>query len=397
MSGRSFPGCQVLVAKNGSVIFDKQYGHHTYDRELPVKQNSVYDIASLTKIVSTTLMAMKLSEMQLFDLNDSLGKYFPDSLDDYLERPSTIRNVTFQELLTHTSGLPAGFPIYRYMIYTNAEVGRFDKYYCDVEDDFFATEVAENLFLEKEYQDTMWLQLHKIWINEAKPYKYSDVNMNTMYFMMRSLIENNPKQFDFKDNKKDLKGRNLYVEFLYKYFYKSLEMTSTQYNPTKSIAKNRLVPTENESYWRKQLLQGHVHDPNAALHGGVAGNAGIFTTTNDLVKLLQMWLNGGEYNGVRYLNEETIQQFTMTQPNSHRGLGFNKGTITNSAYAMADDASVDTYGHTGFTGTCFWVDPESELIYIFLANRVHPTVNNRMYEYAIRKNVHQVFYDAKLF
>ena len=396
MNGRAFPGCQVLAAKNGSIIYDQYFGHHSYKREIAVKENSVYDIASLTKVVSTTLMAMKLYEMGQFDLDDSLGLYFPDSLKDYLQRPSTIKDITFQELLTHKSGLPAGFPIIKYMKYTSSNIGRFDKYYCDTEDDYFTTPVAENFYLEKEYQDSMWIKLHQIWLNKAKPYKYSDVNMNTMYFMLRSMIENNPKGFDFKESEKKLKERNLYVEYLYKIFYKPLEMNSTYYQPTKNIAKDRLVPTENESYWRKQLLQGYVHDPNSALHGGIAGNAGVFTTTNDMVKLLQMWLNKGVYDNTRYLEEETIQHFIATQPATHRGLGFNKRTLTNSAYAMADSASVNTFGHTGFTGTCFWVDPDNEIVYIFLANRVHPKVNNRMYQYGIRKKIHQVFYNAML-
>jgi len=396
MNGRSFPGCQVLVAKNGSIIYDQYFGHHSYKREIKVKQNSVYDIASLTKIVSTTLMSMKLYEMQKFDLYDSLELYFPDSIKNYLNHPSTIRHITFQELLTHKSGLPAGFPILKYMQYTTNDIQRFDKYYCDIQDELYSTPVAENFYLEDIYQDSMWIEFHKIWINKAKPYKYSDVNMNLMYFLLRLMIENHPKDFDFNDSKKDLEGRNLYVEYLYKTFYKPLEMTSTYYQPTKHISKNRLVPTENESYWRKQLLQGYVHDPNSALHGGIAGNAGIFTTTNDLVKLLQMWLNNGVYDNNRYLKAETIQHFIQTQPESHRGLGFNKRTLTNAAYAMADSASVNTYGHTGFTGTCFWIDPDNQLVYVFLGNRVHPKVNNRMYQYAIRKNVHQVFYDAFL-
>jgi CubicO group peptidase (beta-lactamase class C family) len=396
MNGKSFPGCQVLAAKNGSIIFDKYYGHHTYDKEIAIKENSVYDIASLTKIVSTTLMGMKLYEMEKYNLQDSLEKFFPDTLKDYLDNPSTIRSITFQELLIHKSGLPSGFPIIEYMLYTSDSISRFDKYYCDIEDDCFDTPVAENFYLEKEYQDSMWLKLHQIWIDDSKPYKYSDVNMNTMYFLLRSMIENQPKDFDFNEKKKDLEDRNLYVEYLYKTFYRPLEMNSTYYQPTNHISKNRLVPTENESYWRKQLLQGYVHDPNSALHGGIAGNAGVFTTTNDLAILLQMLLNKGVYNNQKYLESTTIDHFTATQPESHRGLGFNKSTFTNTAYAMADSASINTYGHTGFTGTCFWVDPDNEIVYIFLSNRVHPKVNNRMYQYAIRKNVHQVFYDAIL-
>ncbi len=396
MQGRAFPGCQVLIAKKGCIIFDKTYGYHSYKKEISTKQNSVYDIASLTKIVSTTLMGMKLYEQGFFQLNDSIEEYFPDSLKNYLTRPSTIKDITFKELFIHKSGLPAGFPILKYMQYTSKDVGRFDKYFCDMSDSVFNVEVAENFYMDKSYQDSMWLEFHRLWIDKSKPYKYSDVNMNLLYFLFKSIITNNPKAFDFKGSKKKLKNKNLYVEYLYKTFYKPLKMNSTFYQPLKHINKNRIVPTENESYWRKQLLQGYVHDPNSALHGGIAGNAGIFTNTNDLVKLLQMWLNGGVYANNRYLNTETINLFTSTQEGSHRGLGFNKRTIDNSAYAMADSASINTYGHTGFTGTCFWIDPDNELIYIFLSNRVHPKVNKRIYQYALRKNIHQVFYDADL-
>jgi CubicO group peptidase (beta-lactamase class C family) len=396
MNGRAFPGCQVLVAKKGSIIFDKTYGYHSYKKEISTKQNSVYDIASLTKIISTTLIGMTLYEQGMYQLNDSIEQYFPDSLKRYLNSPSTIRNITFKELFIHKSGLPAGFPILKYMQYTSDEVRRFDKYFCDMKDSVFNIEVAENFYMDKSYQDSMWLEFHKIWIDDSKPYKYSDVNMNLLYFLFKSIITNNRKKFGFKGNKKKWDNKNLYVEYLYNTFYRPLNMNSTYYQPLKHINKNRIVPTENESYWRKQLLQGYVHDPNSALHGGVAGNAGIFTTSNDMIKLLQMWLNGGIYAQKRYLKQETIDLFTSTQQESHRGLGFNKRAIDNSAYAMADSASINTYGHTGFTGTCFWIDPDNELIYIFLSNRVNPKVNKRIYQYALRKNVHQVFYNADM-
>jgi len=394
--GRAFPGCQVIGVKNGSIIYNQSFGYHTYDKKIKVKQNSVYDIASLTKIVSTTLMAMKLYEQNKFKLNDSLHQYLPDSLTKILGKKSTLSNITFQELLIHKSGLPSGFPIYKFLKYTTDSIGRFDKYYCDMPDEIYNTEVAKNYYLEQAYQDSMWLTLNQITLNQSKPYKYSDVNMNTLYFMLKSMIHNSPSTYGFKGSKKANQTKNLYVNYLYKTFYRALNMTSTYYQPTKHIKLNRLVPTEKETFWRKQLLQGFVHDPNSALHGGIAGNAGIFTTTNDLVLLLQMLLNEGVYDNKRYLEAETIQKFITTQPNSHRGLGFNKRTMTNSAYAMADSASVNTYGHTGFTGTCFWIDPDTEIIYVFLANRVHPKVSNKMYQYGIRKAIHQVFYDALL-
>ena len=396
MSGRAFPGCQVLLAKNGCIIYDRSFGHHEYNKQIPVTENSLYDLASLTKVVSTTLVGMKLYEMNAYELNDSLEKYLPDSLKFHLRFPSTIRNITFQQLFIHKSGMPSGFPIIKYMRYTNAEVGRFDKYFCDRPDSIYNTEVAENFYLENAYQDTMWLRLNQIFLNPSKEYNYSDVNMNTLYFMFASMIQKNPSKFGFTQSQKELKDKNLYVEFLYSTFYKPLGMQRTCYKPLKKFGKNQIVPTENETYWRKQLLHGHVHDPNAALHGGIAGNAGIFSTTNDLAILCQMLLNKGIYNGQRYLYEETVEKFTAKQENSHRGLGFNKPAFGSSSFGLSDDTSLSTYGHTGFTGTCIWVDPETQLTFIFLSNRVNPDVNNRIYQYGIRKRIHQIAYDAMM-
>lgn len=399
MNGRAFPGCQVLIAKNGCVVYDKSFGYHSYDRVKPVTSESLYDLASLTKVVSTTLTGMKLYEMDAFELEDSLGDYISDTLRKHLPYPSTIRNITFQELFIHKSGMPAGFPIIQYMQYTNDEIGRFDRYFCDIADSVYVTEVAENFFLEDCYQDSMWIKLNQIWLNPSKPYKYSDVNMNTLYFMFRSMIWNDARKYGYvlSEEEKEEKTRNLYVEFLYDTFYRSLGMNRTTYKPLKNFAKNEIVPTENERFWRKQLLHGHVHDPNSALHGGIAGNAGIFSTTNDLAILGEMLLREGEYDGKRYLMAETVRKFTTVQPNSHRGLGFNKPSLNTSAFGCADSAPVETYGHTGFTGTCIWIDPVNDITYVFLSNRVHPTVNNRIYQYGIRGRVHQFAYDASLF
>lgn len=397
LNGRAFPGCQVLIAKDGCIIYDKSFGYHSYDRVKPVTSESLYDLASLTKVVSTTLVGMKLYEMQAYGLLDSLSGYLPDSLKDHLRYPSTIRNITFQELLTHNSGMPAGFPIIKYMRYTSDEIGRFDQYFCDIADSIYSTEVAEDFYLDIIYQDSMWLRLNQIWLDPNKGYKYSDVNMNTLYFLFKSILQNDVRKFGYTLQEGDLKKRNLYVEFIYDKFYEALGMERTKYKPLKHFSKNEIVPTENERFWRKQLLHGHVHDPNAALYGGVAGNAGVFSTTNDLAILGEMLLRKGSYNGVQYLKPETVTKFTSAQPGSHRGLGFNKPSINTSAFGCADSAPQDTYGHTGFTGTCIWMDPVNKITYVFLSNRVHPTVNNRIYQYGIRKRVHQFAYDAELF
>lgn len=392
MNGRAFPGCQVLLAKNGCIIYDKSFGYHSYERKKLVTSESMYDLASITKVVATTLVGMKLYELNAYSLQDSLIDYFPDSLRQHLDYPSTIRNITFQELFIHKSGLPAGFPIINYMQYTSAEVGRFDKYYCYYQDSSYSIEVAEGFYMQKEFADSMWLRLHRIYLDPAKPYKYSDVSMNTLYYMFSSIIQNNPVKFGFTQPKKKLKDKNLFEEYLYTNFYKPLGMNHSRYKPLRFFNKNSIVPTENEKYWRKQLLQGSVHDPNAALMGGIAGNAGMYSTTNDLVKLLQMLLNKGVYDGKRYLNAETVTKFTSAQEGTHRGLGWNKPTLTSTGYGISDYATLKTFGHTGFTGTCIWVDPSSEIVYIFLSNRVHPDVNNRIYQYGIRKAIHQYAY-----
>jgi len=397
MNGKAFPGCQVLLAKDGCIIYDAQFGHHSYKRQKPVTNESIYDLASITKIFATTMVGMKLYEMGGYKLKDSLGDYLPDSLKDYLPYPSTIRNITFEELFIHKSGLPAGFPILKYMMYTTEEVGSVDKYYCDQQDSVFAIEVAENFYLDKEYADSMWLKLNQIWLDKSKPYNYRDVNMNTLYMMFKSIIQKNPKTYDFNEPSKKLEGRDLFVEFLYKTYYEPLGMDRTRYKPLQMFNANTIVPTEDESYWRKQLLQGHFHDPNAALMGGVGGNAVMFSTTNDMAILCQMLLNKGDYDVKRYLNAETITKFTSAQEQSSRGLGFNKKNISTTGFGMATESSISTYGHTGFTGTCFWIDPEEGLIYIFLSNRVHPKVNNRIYNYGIRKSIHNTAYEARMF
>ncbi|MFT5820592.1 MAG: CubicO group peptidase (beta-lactamase class C family) [Crocinitomix sp.] len=397
LGGRAFPGCQVLIAKEGCIIYDKSFGYHTYDKVKAVTSESLYDLASLTKVVSTTMVGMKLYEMDAYGLLDSLADYLPDSLKNHLRYPSTIRHITFQELLTHKSGMPAGFPIIKYMRYTSSEIGRFDQYFCDVADSMYTTEVAENFFLDIIYQDSMWLRLNRIWLDPSKNYKYSDVNMNTLYFLFRSIIQNDARKFGYTLQDGDLKMRNLYVEFLYDKFYKSLGMERTKYKPLEHFSKNEIVPTENERFWRKQLLHGHVHDPNAALYGGIGGNAGIFSTTNDLAILGEMLLRKGTYDGVQYLKPETVTKFTSVQPGSHRGLGWNKPSLNTSAFGCAHSAPQETYGHTGFTGTCIWMDPVNKITYVFLSNRVHPTVNNRIYNFGIRRRAHQSVYDADLF
>jgi CubicO group peptidase (beta-lactamase class C family) len=396
MAGKAFPGCQVLVAKDGCIVYDKSFGKHAYDGTKLVTPQSLYDVASLTKVVATTMVGMLLYDLKGYKITDSLHSYLPDSLREYLKGPSTLANITFRELFVHKSGLPSGIPIMKYMNYTNNQVGRFDKFYCDRPDSAFSVEVAENFYLEACYLDSLWVKLNQTKIDPSKAYKYSDVNMNVLYLIFKSILHSNPSKFGYRLSKNQLKNQDLFAKLLYDKLYLPLGMNRTKYRPLDYFDKNEIVPSENETFWRKQVLQGYVHDPNAALYGGIAGNAGIFTTANDLAILGELLLQKGTYNGTQYIAPETVTLFTSSQPNSFRGLGFNKPSINTAAFGCADSAPMETYGHTGFTGTCIWMDPVNHITYIFLANRVYPKVNNRIYQYGIRKRAHQMIYEAML-
>lgn len=391
MNGRAFPGCQVMVIKDGQIVYDKNFGHQTYRRENAINDNDVYDIASLTKVVSTTMAAMKLYEMKHYGLQDSLYNYLPeDTLKDHLRRKSSIRNIRFDELLVHKSGLPAGAPIIQYLDYVDRqkEIGRYDRYYCDEKDDtIFCVEIAKGYYLDGSYQDSMWLRLNSIYLNKKKPYKYSDVNMNLLYRLFKSIIQKKNLVRERPNSSYDQ-----YARFVDSCFYRPLEMKKTGYLPRRRLDTMDIVPTEVDKWWRNQELRGYVHDPNAALYGGIAGNAGIFSNKSDLAILFQMLLDGGTYDGKRYLKESTVELFTNAYEGSHRGLGFNKQTRDKDEFGISKKAPVSLFGHTGFTGTCVWADPSNDIIFIFLSNRVYPKVNKRIYKFGVRKNIHDFIY-----
>ncbi|MCB0476880.1 MAG: serine hydrolase [Crocinitomicaceae bacterium] len=394
MNGRAFPGCQVLVVKNGQIVYDKNFGHDTYDRTNAIDDNDVYDIASLTKVVATTMVAMKLYELKAYRLDDSLYKYLPeDTLRDHLRRrKSSIRDIRFDEILTHKSGLPEGAPIIQYLDYIDRqkEIGRYDRYYCDEKDDtIFCVEIAKDYYLDGSYLDSMWLRMNSLYVNPTKEYKYSDVNMNLLYRIFKSIIAK--KNYVREPRKANY---DVFSRFLDSCFYRPLEMKRTTYLPRMRFDTLDIVPTEDDKWWRNQLLRGYVHDPNAALYGGIAGNAGVFSNKTDLAKLFQMLLDGGTFEGKRYLQSETVELFTQAYGDSHRGLGFNKQSAGKKTFGISPLAPSSLFGHTGFTGTCVWADPDNEIILVFLSNRVHPKVNKRIYKFGVRKNIHDYIYRA---
>ncbi len=366
----AMPGCQVFVAHKGNVIWNKNYGYHTFDKTSKVKKNHLYDIASITKVAATTLSAMKLYEQGAFKMKDSLRVHLPTP------KNSTLKDIKIQSFFTHESGLKPNMPIVPYLTYRDSTTNQYDRYFCWDDREDFGIKIHDDFFFREEYLDSIKTDLHLMPVDTTQGYKYSDANFNIIQLLIEQIADKPLNQFAFSN------------------FYKPLGLKQITYLPLKYVEKEHIVPTEIDKYWRMQKVHGTVHDETAALLGGIAGNAGLFSNAEDLATLFQMLLNKGNYGGQQFLSPHTIRYFTQAIHGNHRGLGFDKQT-TKGAYACATDASLDAFGHTGFTGTCVWVDPQTELVYVFLSNRVYPSrKNKKLYHLNIRERIHQAVYDA---
>lgn len=348
ISRKATPGCQLLVAKGGSVIYYKSFGFQTYAKEKAVDKTDLYDIASLTKIMATTIATMKLVEEKKIDVNDPVKKYL--ELDD----SATIGNLLLRDILCHQAGLTPFIPFYarikssNYSEYLSQEP--LPGYY----------KIADSLYLISGFKDSMWFEMSHAKVDPVTKYKYSDVGM---YIMQRIIETVTSMTLDL---------------YLTKVFYRPMGLKCV-YNPTNYYSPVSLVPTEDDKIFRKQLLRGYVHDPGAAMYGGVAGHAGLFSNAMDIAAMMQMLLNRGTYGGVQYLDSSIIDLFTSYRSEvSRRGYGFDKpAKDPKEDSPCASQASAQTFGHTGFTGTCVWTDPKEQLIYVLLTNRIHPTVENK--------------------
>ncbi len=369
---KAIPGAQVLVAKNGKVFYNKSFGYHTYDKKTPVKNSDLYDLASITKVAATTLAAMKLYDEEEFKLNDKLEEHLSAA------KGKRVGKLKIRELLTHTSGLQPNMPIAKYVLTKTDTPPFINDYFASQPILDYNIEINPNLYFNKLHLDTIMQKVYDLRSRRKGRYRYSDVNM----ILIQKMIE-------------EKTGMGL-DEYVYANFYYPLGIKRLRYNPRKekNIELNELIPTQLDNRWRKNLVHGFVHDESAALLGGVAGNAGLFSNASDLAVLLQMILNDGAYGGRQYISSETISIFTKGPYRSDRAYGFEKPwSQTHSTYSSK--ASKKSYGHSGFTGTCIWVDPEEELIYIFLANRIHPNSKNwKMTKKRVRQSIHNVVYDA---
>ncbi|HXH18265.1 MAG TPA: glycoside hydrolase family 3 N-terminal domain-containing protein [Chitinophagales bacterium] len=366
---KATPGCQILIAKDGRVIYYKAFGYYTYDSAIPVKTTDLYDIASITKIAATTLSLMRLYDERKFQLNRTLGDYLT-ILDS-----SPLKSLMTKDVLLHQARLRSWIPFYQTTIADSV----YAKFYQKEKKEPYIIEVAKDMFMRKDGTDSIYFQIINSKLNPKKEYLYSDLG----FYLFKQIVEK-------------LSGRT-FEDYTAKTFYQPLGLSTMTFKPLEKFPRERIVPTEDDKTFRKQLLQGYVHDPGAAMLGGVSGHAGLFSNANDLAILMQMLLNRGEYAGVRYFSPTTVSLFTRKQEeNNRRGLGFDKPELDPyKLKSTATDASPRTFGHSGFTGTCVWADPDYNLIYVFLSNRVHPTADNqKLIQKNIRTQIHQAIYDA---
>lgn len=362
------PGCQILIAKNGQIIYSKSFGKHDYKSGREVSRQSVYDIASITKVAATTLNIMRLKDEGKLDESDLLKKYMS-------ETAAANGKITLRQLLTHTSGLQPNLPIGSYLKPITGRRASCNTYFCKTPRSGFEVEVAEAFYFKNKLRSELIRRLYRLPVG-PKTVRYSDVNM----VILQQVAE-----------KAD--GRSINVQAR-ETFYDPLGLRYLGYRPRKRFALNEIVPTENDTQWRRQVLHGHVHDQGAALMGGVAGHAGLFSNAEDLAVIFQMLLNEGSYGGRQYLEPATVKLFTSKDTKSKRGLGFDKPRRLKYP-TFSPQMSATAYGHTGFTGACAWADPKEQMIFIFLSNRVHPTASNNAFITSnIRKRIHDVAYDA---
>ena len=354
---KAFPGCVVLAAHSGNIIYDKAFGHYTYDEKDPMLRESIFDLASVTKVTATTVSVMKLIDEGKLDIDKTLGKYLPRV------KGTDKANLIIKDIMLHQAGLVPYITFYKETI--NDKTGLPDKnLYKTNYRKGYGVRVANHLFLKNSWEDTMLDRILKSPLGPKDKYVYSDLD----FILMGKVVE-------------EITGMPL-DEYARKNFYGPMGMATTGFKPLDRFPQSRIVPTETDDYYRHQTVQGTVHDEAAAMFGGVAGHAGLFSDAYDLSRLYQMLLNGGMYNGKRYLKKKTIDLFTAYNSDfSRRGIGFDKPQKPDSTGTKKEDderypselASPATFGHTGFTGTCVWVDPESDLVFIFLSNRVYPS------------------------
>lgn len=375
---QAFPGAQILVAKNHTIIFHKAYGFQTYDSIQQVHLDDLYDIASVTKILGPLPAIMKLYDEGKIDLDAPFSKYWKP-----WQGRSDKKNLTVREILAHQAGLNP------YIVFLS-EILKKDKslksrFVKTNAKNKFTSQAYDNIFVKDRFKNKMYRQINRSKVSDVKKYRYSGLT----FLLYPKIIS-------------DITNVN-YTDYLQENFYKPLEATTLGFIPKTKNFTNKIIPTEVDSLFRHELTNGWVHDENAALMGGVSGNAGLFGSALDLAKMMQMYANYGYYNYKQYISKSTLKEFTKIQfpeNGNRRGLGFDKPLIGNDTLSISEaypapEVSAESFGHAGFTGTFVWADPKHDLVFIFLSNRVYPSRTHRnIYNLNVRPKVQQVFYQA---
>ena len=398
LAAGAYPGCQVLVLKDGQTVYDKCFGTHSDKDTTAVRPTDMFDLASLTKTTATLLAVMKLYDTGKLKLTDKASQYLP------ILRNTNKKNITIKDLLLHESGLPPYIRFYLEAIDPNSVHGPYAQswvdewhrtqvsehsYYCsnfkfkkglvaEKESSTYNLHVADKMWLNKNFKNTILQKIARCDM-DSKRYVYSDLG----FILLQQVVEAIVKL-----------PMDLYLA---KEFYAPMGLQRTMYLPLLRYSKQEIMPTAANDFLRRQDLCGYVHDETAACMGGISGNAGLFSTATEVAKIYQMMLNGGEWNGKRYLSEATCRLFTTeTSAISRRGLGFDKPNLKDLKNSpCAPSATNAVYGHTGFTGTCAWVDPEHGTVYVFLSNRLCPNVwNTKLTEMNIRTNIQEAIYKS---
>lgn len=362
------PGAQILVARKGKVVYHKSFGYHTYEKKNPVKNTDLYDVASLTKILSTLPNVMQSVDKKEMTLETSLGDLLPEVFKE-----TDKRDITLKRMLSHNARLQAWMPFYVSTL-DSLNKPSTELYHSEYSDEF-SIPVAKDLYLKTTYKDTIITKIAKSDLLKTAKYKYSDFPFIILNYY-------------YKTHNKPLDSISWYN------FYKPLGAYRTTYNPLNKFEKSEIIPTEEDDYFRYQTIHGYVHDMGAAMEGGVGGHAGIFSNSLDVAKIMQLFLQKGEYGGKRYFKENTFDSFNTCyycNDDNRRGVGFDKPVKEGESGPTCGCVSLTSFGHSGFTGTFAWADPETEIVYVFLSNRTYPKAGeNRLAKENVRSEIQEI-------
>ncbi|MDO5607324.1 MAG: glycoside hydrolase family 3 N-terminal domain-containing protein [Capnocytophaga sp.] len=365
------PGMQILVARHGKVFYRKNFGTLDYNPQNPVTENTIYDLASLTKILATLPELMRLYGQGKFDINDTLASLLPEL------KGTNKATIKVAEVLAHYGSLQSWIPFYINTLDTDKKPS--NQYYSSQKSEQYSVQVAKDLYMRHDYIDSMYQRMAESNLLKKKRYLYSDLS----YYWFKEYIEK--------------KERNTLSNLVKKNFYDEMGAYHLTYFPLQHFSPDKIAPSELDNYFRHQVIRGYVHDQGAAMLGGVGGHAGLFGNADDVAKMMQMFLQQGYYGGQWYLKPQVVNLFNtciFCNENNRRGLGFDKPQLSDEG-PTCGCVSMNSFGHSGFTGTFAWADPEEEIVYVFLSNRTYPTAdNNLLIRESIRTKIQQAIYDA---